>query len=235
MCKSLVILGTGGNALDILDIVDALRRVGDEWHVSGFLDDLRPRGREFAGYPVLGPLADAAVFADGWFVNSIGSDRSHRRRAEIVAATGIHAARFATLVHPSASVSGRATLGHGSYACAGVSVAGGVRVRDHVHLGAGCVIGHDTVIEDHAMIAPGAVLSGFVRVGRGAYVGARAAIRQRAAIGEEALVGIGTVVLNDVADRTTVVGNPARPLVRIPAFGTTQPVGGSSPAASRAT
>jgi acetyltransferase-like isoleucine patch superfamily enzyme len=39
-------------------------------------------------------------------------------------------------------------------------------------------------------------------------------IRQRLQIEEGALVGMGAVVLRDVAPGTTVVGDPARPLVR---------------------
>jgi acetyltransferase-like isoleucine patch superfamily enzyme len=39
-------------------------------------------------------------------------------------------------------------------------------------------------------------------------------IRQRVRIADGALVGIGAVVLRDVAAEATVVGNPARLLVR---------------------
>jgi acetyltransferase-like isoleucine patch superfamily enzyme len=39
-------------------------------------------------------------------------------------------------------------------------------------------------------------------------------IRQRVQIADGALVGIGAVVLRDVAAGATVVGNPARLLVR---------------------
>ncbi|HYG33709.1 MAG TPA: hypothetical protein VEC99_02930, partial [Clostridia bacterium] len=59
-----------------------------------------------------------------------------------------------------------------------------------------------------------AVVSGFVQLGRSCYVGAGAMIRQRLQIGDGALVGIGAVVLRDVPAEMTVVGNPARPLVR---------------------
>src|SRR5205807_1594927 len=78
---------------------------------------------------------------------------------------------------------------------------------------------HDAVIEDCAMLAPQAVVSGFVRIGRAAYVGGGACVRQRVTVGERALVGLGGVVIGDVAPGTTVVGNPARVLVRPPRTG----------------
>ena len=214
MTRSLIILGTSGSAYDVLDIVGALNRQADAWEVAGFLDDARSPGSRYLDLPVLGALRDAPRFADCAFINVIGSDTSFRRRAEIVASTGLTPERFATLVHPQASVSPWARLGRGVYVSFGASVGGGIKAGDHVSFSPGCIIGHDSVIADCALIAPAAVISGFVHIGRCCYVGAGAMIRQRVRIEDGALVGLGAVVLRDVAAGTTVVGNPARLLVR---------------------
>jgi sugar O-acyltransferase (sialic acid O-acetyltransferase NeuD family) len=219
MTKRLIILGTTGNANDVLDIVEALNRAEPCWSVAGFLDDGRRRGSQFLGLEVLGELSDAARFEGYHFLNTIGSDASFRRRPDILASTGLPPERFATLVHPLASVSARARLGRGVYVSFGVSVGGGVVVGDHVSLAPGCIIGHDAVIDDHAILAPGAVISGFVHLGQGCYVGARAAVRQHLTVGEHALVGMGAVVVRDVEPASTVVGNPARPLLQTAANG----------------
>lgn len=211
--RPLIILGTGGNAGDLIDIVDALPR---DWRLAGFLDDARPAGAVHLGALVLGRLADAARFADAMFVNAIGSPASFRARPAILAATGLPPERFAILVHAGAGVSRHARIGPGSAVNFGASVAAGVIVGQHVTIGPGAIVGHDTVIGDHAMIAPGAVISGGVRVGRAAYVGAACALRQQICIGDGALVGMGAVVLSDVPAGTVVVGNPARPLCRSP-------------------
>ena len=214
MTRPLVILGTSGSAYDVLDIVGALNRQAGGWEVAGFLDDARAPGSRYLDFPVLGALRDATRFADSWFINVIGSDTSYRRRADIVGSTGVAPERFATLVHPQASVSPWARLGRGVYVSFGASIGGGVITGDHVSFSPACVIGHDSVIADCALIAPGAVISGFVQVGRSCYIGAGAMIRQRLRIEDGALVGMGAVVLRDVAAGATVVGNPARVLVR---------------------
>lgn len=214
MPQPLIIIGTGGNALDILDIVEATNRAVPTWEVVGFLDDSRPRGSQFEGIEILGGVRDANKLPGRLFVNAIGSDKSYRKRPDIIAQTNLALEQFATLIHPASSVSSRAKIGPGSCVNPSVVLAGGVTIGAHVWLGSGCVIGHDTVIEDYSLIAPRVVISGFARVGPAAYVGGGACVRQRVTIGERALVGLGGVVIGDVAAGTTVVGNPARVLVR---------------------
>ena len=213
MMKQLVIMGTGGNAYDVLDVVEAMNARTPTWDVAGFLDDARPTGSEHAGLPVLGTISEARRWADRcWFVNAIGSDRSYLRRPDIIAAAGVPAEQYATLVHPLAAVSSRARLGRGVLVNGGVSVAGAVTVGDQVAIGPGSIVGHDSVIEAYSMLAPGAIISGFVHIGRCCYMGAGSTIKQRLVIGEGALVGMGAVVTRDVEAGTTVVGCPARPI-----------------------
>jgi sugar O-acyltransferase (sialic acid O-acetyltransferase NeuD family) len=212
MVLPLIILGVSGNAYDVLDIVDAINASCSTWRPAGFLDDVCPPGSEHIGLPILGKLADAAQFEDYWFINAIGSDSSYRLRPSVIAATGLPVERFATLVHPMASVSSRAKLGRGVYVNHGASVAGAVVIGDHATLGSGCIVGHDTVVGEYAILAPGAVISGFVRLESNCYIGAAVMVRQKVRIGAGALVGIGAVVIRDVENGATVAGNPARVL-----------------------
>ena len=212
MSRSLIILGTSGNAYDLLDIVEAVNLQSRTWKVAGFLDDGRERGSRYLGLPVLGGIADAASLDECWFINAIGSDSTFRRRPAIVERCGVALQRFATLVHPGASVSARARLGFGVCVSFGASVAGGVTVGNHVSIAPLAVVGHDTMIDDHAVLAPSTTVSGFARIGHSCYLGAKSSIRQRICVGDEALIGMGAVVVRDVPVRATVVGNPARPL-----------------------
>lgn len=208
MTRPLIILGTGGAVYDVLDIVEG----SSAWQVVGFLDDTKMVGSFHLRLPVLGRLRDAGSFPGHDFINAIGSDVSYAHRADMIARTGLDPVRFATLVHPTAAVSSRAKLGFGTCVNARAVVAGGVVVGAHVGVGVGVIIGHDSLVGDYSLLAPGAIVSGFVRLGRSCYVGAGATLRQRVEVGSEALVGLGAVVLQDVPSGFTVVGNPARRL-----------------------
>lgn len=214
MTHPIIIIGTGGNASDLLDVVDALNMVSGNWEVAGFLDDRGAPGTSHFGLPVLGPIEDAQRCGDALFVNAIGSDKTFRLRPTIITRTGLPRDRFVTLAHPTTSVSKRAQLGRGICVNHGVSIGGGAVVGDHVYLGVGCIIGHDACIEDHAVIAPGAVISGFTRVGQNSYIGAGAIIKQTKKVGARAIVGMGAVVCKDVPPNETWVGVPARPQSR---------------------
>ena len=214
MTRPLIILGTGGGAYDVLDVVDAINAVAPTWELAGFLDDARAPGSYHLGLRVLGRLRDAGRFLGHKFANAIGSDESYRHLPKILASTGLTADRFATLIHPTASVSVRARLGRGVTVNHGVFVGGGAVIGDYITLCSSCIIGHDAQVDDYSIIAPGAIISGSVKIGRGCYIGAQAVIRQCLGIGEQALVGMGAFVVREVAPGTTMVAHPAWPLQR---------------------
>lgn len=214
MANKLIILGTGGSAHDILDVLDSLNAKGEQWSAIGFLDDGKPAGSQHLGLPVFGGLSVAPNYQDCTFINTIGSERNYKAKAEIIASCGLEKAKFSTLVNPKASVSSRTKLGIGVCVNHGVSIGGGATIGDHVYIGPNAIIGHDTVIGDYSVIAPGAIISGYVVVGHSCYIGAGATIRQSLRIGDKSLLGMAAVVVRNTEAGVTVVGNPAAILKR---------------------
>ena len=72
------------------------------------------------------------------------------------------------------------------------------RVGSHLLIMAYTHIGHDCVIEDHAMLVNGATLGGHVTVEEWAVVGALCPVHQYVRIGAHSYIGGGTTITQDV-------------------------------------
>jgi sugar O-acyltransferase (sialic acid O-acetyltransferase NeuD family) len=203
---AIIPVGLSGNCLEIYEALTSATIV------PAILDDApRLHGTLFQGLPVL-PIGSAGDFPQAEFLCLIGSSRSYRARAGIIASTHLPRTRFARFLHPTARVSGMAILGLGTVAYDGVLVTSNARIGDHVLLMPRCIIHHDVQIMDHSLIGAGTILAGGVQIGPSCYIGSASAIREGVRIGAGALVGMGSVVLRDVEPGMVVAGNPARPL-----------------------
>lgn len=211
--KSIVILGTAGNCIDILDTINDINEAQSthRYQCVGFLDD-NPLtwGREIRGVKVLGSLDQAARFTDVFFVNGIGSPQNFWLKESIISKTQLPPDRFETIIHPSASVSRMSEIGAGTVVFQNVTVTSNIRIGRHVIVLPNTVISHDDTIEDYTCIAGGVCISGEVRIGRSCYLGTNSAIRGKVQIGDYCLVGMGSVVLNDIPGNSVVQGVPAR-------------------------
>jgi len=95
-----------------------------------------------------------------------------------------------------------------------VTLTSNIRIGRCFHANLYAYVEHDCVIGDFVTFAPGAKVNGNVTIGDHAYIGSGAIIRQSITIGAGAVVGMGAVVTRDVPPGVTVVGNPAKPLIK---------------------
>jgi sugar O-acyltransferase (sialic acid O-acetyltransferase NeuD family) len=211
----LVIIGTGGTSRDIFDVVCDINDADDvpAFECVAFLDDNASLwGQVLHGVPVRGPIRAARDFRGCLFVNGIGSPQNYSRKPELIAQLDMPADRFATIVHPTASVSRTARIGLGSVIFQHVTVASSARIGEHVVVLPNSIVSHDVDVGDYTCVAGGVSISGSARIGRGCYIGTKAAIIGGATIGDGSLVGMGSVVLRDVPPGIIAAGNPARTL-----------------------
>jgi len=203
-----VILGAGGHAQVVADLLLAMRAAGDDLRPVGYLDDDPDRlGAELVGLPVLGALADLPSVPHDALVVAIGDNRTRCRVFDALAARG---ERFAVARHPRAVLAAGVRVEPGAVICAGVVVNTGAVIGANAILNTGCTVDHHGRIGPHAHVAPGVHLAGAVTVGEGAFLGIGACAIPGRAIGDWAVVGAGAAVVCDVPPGATVVGVPAR-------------------------
>ncbi|HEY2129228.1 MAG TPA: acetyltransferase [Streptosporangiaceae bacterium] len=209
--RELIVVGAGGFGRETVEAVRALNAAGARWRLVGYLDDDPARnGTEIDEVPVLGATGRLGAMPDVCVVVCTGRPDDYTSRMRIVQALGLPAERYATIIHPSASVSSTSRVGPGSVLLAQTVLSAAVTVGSHVAIMPHVTLTHDDVIGDFATVASGVRLGGGVRVGECAYLGAGALVREQRSIGPGALVGMGAVVTHDVPAGQVWTGLPAR-------------------------
>lgn len=209
--KKIVILGTGGTSVDILDTIADMQDNGAELKCVGFLNNNRKLwGKEIEGVKVLGPLNKAFSLDSVYFINGIGSPSNFINKEKIITGLGIPPKRFLTVIHPTASVSRTARIGRGVAIFQNVTITANARIGDYVVILPNSIVSHDVEIGNYTCIAGGVCISGRAKIGKSCYLGTNSSFRDEVKIGDFCLVGMGSVVLNDIEEKSVVVGNPAR-------------------------
>jgi sugar O-acyltransferase (sialic acid O-acetyltransferase NeuD family) len=207
--RPLVITGAGGFARETAEIVRAINTVRPRWNLLGHLDD-DPMlwGTQVGGLPVLGGT-DWLSIHDAMTVVCIGSPRNFAARTEVVARLALPDDRYATLVHPTASIAASTAIGCGSVVAAACVTTADVTIGQHVAVMPHCVFTHDDVIGSYVTCGAGVRLAGGVTVGDGAYLGSGTLVREYLTVGRRSLIGMGSVITRDVPDHEVWVGAPA--------------------------
>ncbi|MEW9679318.1 acetyltransferase [Pseudomonas sp. TE50-2] len=206
--SNLAILGASGHGKVVADTAECCG-----WQSIDFYDDAWPEFRSNGCWTLAGDTASLCGRLQEYagVLVAIGNNRiRHQKLLELEAA----GARLCTLVHPAAIVSRYAWVERGTVVFAGAVVNAGARVGMGSILNTGCGVDHDCVLGAGVHISPGAHLAGGVKVGDLSWVGIGASVRQLVTLGESVVVGAGAAVTADVAEALTVVGVPARPLIR---------------------
>jgi sugar O-acyltransferase (sialic acid O-acetyltransferase NeuD family) len=200
----LFIIGAGGHGQVVADAA-----IAAGFEVLGYLDDDRSLfGRQFLGVNVLGPI-EAAGDMDASFVVAIGDNRC---RKQVVDLLGLPTQRYATVIHPRATVSPYAEVLPGAMVLAGAIVGPQAVVGNHSIINHASSMDHHDIVGAFVHIAPGCHAGGNVHIGDGVFLGVGVSVVPGVTVGKWATVGAGSVVLHDVPEATVVAGVPARVL-----------------------
>lgn len=147
---------------------------------------------------------------------AVGDPRVRRTLAERCEADGIG---FVEVRASNVVQLDSVEIGPGAILCSFVTLTSNVRIGSHFHCNLYSYVAHDCVIGDFVTFAPGVKCNGNVVIEDDVYIGTGAVIKQGLpgaplVIGKGAVVGMGSVVTRSVPPGATVVGNPARLMVR---------------------
>lgn len=208
----LLVYGSGGFGKEVVDIALRINQTSNRWSGITFVDDFQSPGTKY-GIDLM--RLDVALGRFGLsgleLVVAIGEPAI---RDKIFGVLKEKEVQFATIIEPSAIVSGTASLGNGVIVTSFCSIASSAVIGDNVVLNAKAIVGHDVVIGRSTVLSSMVNVGGACRVGSCSYVGMAAQVKQGITIGDRTIIGMGSVVHDSVGDDLIAIGNPARPLRR---------------------
>ena len=210
--KVLGIYGAGGLGREVFELAKIINGKKKMWDGFVFIVDGVTTDEEVNGIKVLeyeeakmkyGSTLDVSV--------GIGEPMVRKNKFEQLKKDGINTP---TLIHPDVHIPESTTIGKGVTIQYGCSISCNVIIEDYVYIHPLCCIGHDAILFEGCTVSGLGGIAGTVKIGRFTYVGMSAAIKENVSIGDNSIIGMGSVVYNDIPDGMTVLGNPARPIVR---------------------
>lgn len=201
--SDLVIVGAGGHALEVVWLAKTLGRT-----IRGILDDACAQ-EGVDGVPLLGDIAACEDYVDCEFVIAVGDSRARKRLVEKIEGR-VSRAQFATLIHPSVTLSDSWSAGPGTV------IAAGSIISAHVEIGAHCIVNlnsslsHEVIVGDYCTIAPNVALAGRVHLEDLVEIGLGAGVKQGIVLGKGSMLGMGSFLLTDIPENNVYVGVPAK-------------------------
>lgn len=211
--KLLGIYGASGFGREVWDLISQIS--SNDCEVV-FIDDSPERAAIFPSRILTWESFLAAPIADKSVTIAIADGKIRKAVSDKVRAANI---RCTHLAAQNAVVSTQATWGQGAILSAFTTITSNAVIGDHFHCNIYSYVAHDCRIGNYVTFGPSVHCNGNTIIHDFAYIGTGAILRQGTPqkpllIGEGAVIGMGAIVTKDVPAHTTVVGNPAKPLVR---------------------
>lgn len=209
MKRKLLLIGAGGHCRVILDLLLQVK----EYEIAGILDLKERVGDNVFGVPVVGTDLDLPKFFKKGIkycfisVGSVGDPRVRIKLYNLARKAGFI---FPNLIHPSALISPRASLGVGNYIAPGVIINANAQIGNQCIINTGAIIEHDCKLGDFVHVSPGSVLSGTVNIGDGSHIGTGSFVVQNLTIGARTVIGAGSVITKNIRGGVIAYGNPCK-------------------------
>ncbi|MGN6602885.1 MAG: hypothetical protein ACTHK8_10575 [Ginsengibacter sp.] len=211
--KKIAIIGAGGLGREVFLIINAINKIKSKWDFIGFFDDGISKGTKNKYGTILGKVNDVLNFNEELDIAiAIGKPSVIKQiRTSININSKI---LFPNIIHPSITYFDYETIkiGEGNIISFLCLLSNDVTIGNNNFLNTRVSIGHDVKIGDYNIFNPNVQISGEVKIGSCNSFGFNSGVIQTKDIGDNNVVGAGSILMKNIGNSNTYVGNPATKL-----------------------
>jgi UDP-3-O-[3-hydroxymyristoyl] glucosamine N-acyltransferase len=100
----------------------------------------------------------------------------------------------------------------GSNTCIDRGALGSTRLKQGCKIDNLVHIAHNVIVGENSMVIADAMIGGSTVIGANTWIAPSASVKNGLTIGNNSTIGLAAVVVKNVPDETTVIGNPAKPM-----------------------
>ena len=193
MKKDLIIIGAGGHAKSIIEVIESC----NEWNICGLIGLENEKNIEILGYKVIGTDEDLVSLRnkfDNCF-NAVGQIRSFNEKLQITNKLIELNFNIPKLIASTALVSKTASIGKGTSIGHGAIVNSDARIGSHSIINSKTLVEHDSCIGNFCHVSTGVLINGGVSIGNYSFVGSGCILRECISIPEKTVISAGTRVM----------------------------------------
>ncbi|MFV0162202.1 NeuD/PglB/VioB family sugar acetyltransferase [Empedobacter falsenii] len=183
----------------------------DEYQIIGFIDDdLSLRDTEINHIKVLGDFEYLLNQIDkniNVFV-PIGNNHVRANLLKKLMENGFNTPNF---IHKNTHIHSSVKIGKCVYILPGTNIMPYTSIGDFVLISMGVNIAHHTIVDNACFFSQGSNIGASIHFKNNVFCGIASTVMTGVkTVGENSLIGAGAVIIKDIPDGATVVGNPGR-------------------------
>ena len=191
--KKIVIIGAGGHAKSVIDIIEELRN----WKIIGLIGRENEESKQVSGYSVIGTDKDLEFIRKECKYAFIGIGQIKTCEPRIRIAKELERLEFEipAIKSKNAYISKRAIIGRGTLVSHGTIINSGAIIGKNAIINSGAIIEHDSKICDYTHISTGTIINGGAVVEKMSFIGSNSMVREGVTVPECSIIRAGSIVM----------------------------------------
>jgi len=205
--KRLFIIGAGGFGRELEFYLGEVKEENQDWELIGYLDDnLNALDDYPSDYKVQGRISNFQFMDSDMVIlaiaNPVIKEQIYNQLKNRV--------KFFTYIDRTAFVGKFVNIGEGSIICPNCILTTNISIGCCTILNIGTQIGHDVTMADYCSLMPNVDIGGCCDIKDRVFIGTNSTVIPSTKIVKDTLIGAGAIVVKDINEVGTYVGNPAK-------------------------